>query len=122
MCGKRGKFCQFPIDKVYIGGYHISMNTTTISATAARNKFFEILNQVAMGKQFIIEKDSKEVAMITPSKVTKTDWVSLRKASKAVHGIFKDLSVEEINPLSKKGAWKGFGEWDKDLKIKAKKK
>lgn len=60
--------------------------------------------------------------MIDSPKVTKTDWVSLRKASKAIHGIFKDLTVEEISPTRKKGAWKDFGEWDKDFKIKANKK
>lgn len=88
------------------------MNTLRVSATKARNNFFELLNQVAMGKQVIIEKDSKEVAVISP-KETKTDWESLLKASKAVHGIFRGLSVEEISPLRKKGAWKGFGQWDK---------
>ncbi len=93
------------------------MNTIRISATKARNNFFELLNQVAMGKSVIIERDSKEVAVINP-KESKTDWEGLLKASKAVHGIFKDLSVEEISPLRKKGAWKGFGEWDKDLKLK----
>lgn len=87
------------------------MNILRVSATKARNNFFELLNQVAMGKSVIIERDSKEVAVISP-KVAEFDWKSFRKASKAVHGIFKDLSIEEISPLRAKNAWKGFGEWD----------
>ena len=70
----------------------ITMNTIRLSATSARNKFFELLNQVALGSQVIIEKDKKEVAVISPKK-TKTDWKGLLKASKAVHGILKDYSV-----------------------------
>ncbi|EKD65148.1 MAG: hypothetical protein ACD_50C00175G0003 [uncultured bacterium] len=93
------------------------MSTIRLSATSARNKFFELLNQVALGTEVIIEKDRKEVAIITGKK-TKTDWDSLLKASKKVHGIFKNYSVEEISTLRKKGAWKGFGEWDKGLKVK----
>ncbi len=65
-----------------------------------------------MGKSIIIERDSKEVAVISP-KATDFDWKSFRKAAKAAHGIFKGLSIEEISPLRAKGAWKGFGEWDK---------
>lgn len=97
------------------------MNTVRLSATAARNKFFDLLNQVALGTEFIIEKDKKEVAVISPSK-TKTDWEGLLKASKRVRGILKDYSLDEINPLIKKGAWKGFGEWNVGPKIESKSK
>lgn len=88
------------------------MNTIKVSATAARNNFFGLLNQVASGTQVIIEKDKKEVAVLS-HKQDPFDWEAFRKASKKVHGIFKDLSVEEISPLRKKGAWKNFGQWDK---------
>lgn len=91
------------------------MSTIRLSATSARNKFFALLDQVALGTQVIIEKDNKEVAILSPRK-TKTDWKGLLKASKAAHGILKDYTFEEISPLRKKGAWKGFGEWDKGLK------
>lgn len=89
------------------------MNTIRISATAARNKFFTLLDQVAQGTEVIIEKDRKEVAVMTP-KVTKTDWVALRKASKAVHGIWKDVELSDL-PTRKKGAWARLGKWDKEL-------
>lgn len=92
------------------------MQTTTISATAARNKFFEILNAVAMGKQFIIKKDSKVVAVLSPKKQT-VNWVALKKASKAVRGIWKDYDQED-NPLRRKNAWPTLGKWDKGLKFK----
>lgn len=89
------------------------MSTIRVSATKARNNFFELLNQVSQGVEVIIEKDKKEVALITPKKKG-TDIKALLKASKKVHGIFKDLSVEEVSPLRKKGAWKDFGKWDKE--------
>ncbi len=84
-----------------------------VSATHARNNFFELLNQVALGTQVIIEKDSKEVAVMSPKKSNGTDLKALKKASKAVHGILKGYSIEEISPLRKKGAWGDFGNWDK---------
>lgn len=93
------------------------MNTLRVSATKARNNFFELLNQVAMGKSVIIERDSKEVAVLS-SKGTDFDWKSFRKAAKAAHGILKGYSIEEISPLRAKGAWKGFATWDQDFKKK----
>ncbi|MBI4078888.1 MAG: type II toxin-antitoxin system prevent-host-death family antitoxin [Candidatus Levybacteria bacterium] len=87
------------------------MNTIRLSATATRNKFFELLNQVALGTHVIIEKDSKEVAVLSPKKQT-VDWTALRKASKAVHGIWKDYD-EKDNPLRRPGAWPTLGKWDK---------
>lgn len=90
------------------------MNTIRMSATAARNKFFTLLDQVAAGKTVIIEKDKKEIAVISP-KVTKTDWEALIKATEESAGILKDYSVEEIAPLRKKGAWGDFGNWDKNI-------
>lgn len=65
-----------------------------------------------MGQEVVIERDSKEVAVMSPKRQT-VDWAALKKASKAVHGILKDYSIDEIAPLRRKGAWKGFGDWDK---------
>lgn len=86
------------------------MNTIRVSATSARNNFFELLHQVTAGAQVIIEKDKKEVAVLS-QKRTKTNWKALLKASKAVHGILKDASAEEISPIKKKNAWKRIGKW-----------
>ncbi len=90
--------------------------TIRVSATKARNNFFELLNQVSLGAQVIIERDSKEVAVLAPKKQA-MDWTAFDKAAKAAHGILKDYSVDEIAPLRKRGAWKGFGQWDKDMKL-----
>lgn len=90
-----------------------------MSATAARNKFFELLNQVALGTEVIIEKDKKEIAAIVP-RTQKMDWKGFKKAAEAVRGILKDYTVDELLPTRKKGAWKGFGDWDKDLLKKQK--
>ncbi|MDP3973390.1 MAG: type II toxin-antitoxin system prevent-host-death family antitoxin [Candidatus Daviesbacteria bacterium] len=92
------------------------MNTLRVSATKARNNFFSLLDQVALGQQVIIEKDSKEVAILSPKKQT-VDWVALKKASEAVHGIWKDYDPED-NPLRRRNAWPSLGKWDKSLKFK----
>lgn len=92
------------------------MYTIKISATKARNTFFSLLEQVALGKQVIIEKDNKEIAVLLPKK-TKTNWASLVKASKAVKGILKDYNPQD-NPLRKHGAKSFLGKWDDDLDIK----
>lgn len=91
------------------------MNTITISATAARNKFFTLLDQVALGTEVIIEKDKKVVAILKP-KTTKTDWVALKKASKAVHGIWKDQDPSDL-PQRRKSDWSRIGKWDKNLRF-----
>lgn len=92
------------------------MGTIRVSATSARNNFFELLNQVALGTQVIIERDAKEVAIMSPKKPT-VDWVALKKASRAIHGIWKDYDPED-NPLRRKNAWTSLGKWDKGLKFK----
>lgn len=92
------------------------MNTIKLSATSARNNFFGLLNQVALGTQVVIEKDHQEIAVISP-KTTKTDWKGLLKASKKVRGIFKNYNPND-NPLRRVGSASFLGKWDKKLKIK----
>ena len=91
------------------------MNTIRVSATSARNNFFELLNQVASGTQVIIERDSKEVAILSPKNKT-FDRAGLLKASRKIRGIFKDYNIESDNPLRRKNAWPSLGKWDKGLK------
>ena len=95
------------------------MHTIKVSATSARNKFFELLNQVAAGTQVIIERDAKEVAIMSPKKQT-VDWVALKKASQAAHGILTDYDPKRDNPFYGKKAWPNLGKWDKGLKISKK--
>lgn len=87
------------------------MNTVRVSATSARNRFFDLLNQVSLGTQVIIERDNKEVAVLAPRK-QKTDWAALRKAMKQSRGILKDYDPED-NPLRRKGAADFLGKWDR---------
>lgn len=87
------------------------MTTIRISATKARNNFFELLGQVALGDtEVVIEKDSKEVAVLSPKK-QQINWKEFKKAARAAKGILKEYTIEEIAPASKKGAWKGVGDW-----------
>lgn len=88
------------------------MTTIRLSATKARNNFFELLNQVALGTQVIIEKDSKEVAMLSPRGKT-FDWVAFHKAAWETRGILKGYTIDELLPLRRKGVWKNFGKWDR---------
>ncbi|MDO8570711.1 MAG: type II toxin-antitoxin system prevent-host-death family antitoxin [Candidatus Daviesbacteria bacterium] len=89
------------------------MSTITVSATSARNNFFELLNQVVLGTQVIIERDSKEVAILSSNK-PKLDLMALRKATKETHGILKNYKFDpEDNPLRRKGAADFLGKWDK---------
>lgn len=90
------------------------MNTLKVSATKARNNFFDLLNQVTMGVEVVIEKDNKEVAIIS-SKKMKTDLKGLLKASRRARGILKDYDPED-HPLRRKGATNFLGKWDKGLK------
>lgn len=92
------------------------MNTIRLSATAARNKFFALLDQVALGTRVIIEKDSKEVAVLSPKK-TKTDWKGFLKAAREARGILKDYDPLD-NPLRRPGASDFLGKWDRGLKVK----
>lgn len=94
------------------------MSTIRVSATSARNNFFELLNQVATGTQVIIEKDSKEVAVLGPKK-EQIDWKQFRKAAEKARGILKDADFDpNDNPLRRPGAADFLGKWDKGLKFK----
>lgn len=91
----------------------LCMNTMRVSATAARNNFFELLSQVAGGMRVTVVRDAKEVAEIVP-KITKTDWKGLTKAMKASAGILKDYDPKD-NPLRRLGSASYLGKWDKGL-------
>ena len=84
------------------------MQTITISATKARNQFFDILTWVSMGKTVMIEKDKKLIANITPiSKVNRNKGL-LKALDLASVGFIYN---KEDNPLRKKGADKFLGKF-----------
>ena len=78
------------------------MNTITVSATKARQEFFDLLIQVAAGNSFVIKKDDKDVAFVSPIKKG-TDLVGLKKAMDALHGVAKDFDLSK-SPLRGKRA------------------
>ena len=80
------------------------MQTITVSATKARQEFFDLLTQVIAGKSFIVKKDNVEVARVTPI-VRGTDLVGLKKAMDALRdsGAFKDFDLND-SPLRNKQA------------------
>ncbi|KKU64224.1 MAG: hypothetical protein UX86_C0011G0032 [Candidatus Amesbacteria bacterium GW2011_GWC1_47_15] len=84
-----------------------------MSATSARNNFFELLNKIALGAEVVIVKDNKEVALMIP-KTSKINWNDLLRASQKVRGILRDYSFED-NPLRRTGASDFLGQWDKEL-------
>lgn len=86
------------------------MQIITVSATKARNDFFNILSWVIAGKSVAIQKDNVLVANITPiSQVNKSKGLlkSLKLASVGFEYSKKD------NPLRRKGSADFLGRWDK---------
>jgi prevent-host-death family protein len=78
------------------------MNTIRISATAARNNFFDLLNQVATGVSVIIEKDNKSVAQVIPMVKTNERYKGLTKSlKKAAKGF---VYSKNDNPLRRADA------------------
>lgn len=85
------------------------MQTVRISATKARNNFFDMLDQVSGGLSVIIEKDKKAVAKVEPiSEIGKNKGLvkALDEASKVFVYSKKD------NPLRRSGAADFLGKWD----------
>ena len=90
------------------------MQTIRVSATKARQTFFELLNLIALGKtRVLIERDAKEVAVIEPAQ-RGTDLVGLKKAMDALaaSGAFKNFDLTK-SPLRGKASKKWFAKIDK---------
>ncbi len=88
------------------------MNTITVSATHARNNFFELLDLVARGGSVVVKKDQKIVAKVVPAIPKTSGLAAFLKATKASRGILKDYSIKD-NPLRRPGAASFLGQWDK---------
>jgi len=81
------------------------VNTIRVSATHARNNFFELLEKVSMGTQVLVERNNKLVAVIVPRK-SKVDWEGLKKVMDDAHGILKDFDLSKSPLRGKKSkAW-----------------
>lgn len=88
------------------------MQTIKISATKARQEFFQILNWVFSGKSILVEKDNVVVASIVPP--TTAFETRNRGLIKALDRASKGFSYSKSdNPLRRKGAASFLGRWDK---------
>ena len=87
------------------------MKIMRVSATHARNNFFELLNIVAAGGEVTINKDGREAVVMT-SKKKGTDIVGLTRALEKCQKYFKNWSLSD-SPLRKPGAAAFLGRWDK---------
>lgn len=71
--------------------------SSIFSATEARNKFFELLNSVVLGgKEFVIEKDGRPAAKLSPV-------VSITNSEEVVN-ILNDIRKVFVNSKKRK-AW-----------------
>lgn len=80
-----------------------------MSATHARNNFFELLNLVANGQEVIVEKDNKKTARLVPVKKA-TDLAGLTNALETAAKGF--VYNPKDNPLRRTGATGFLGRWD----------
>lgn len=80
------------------------MQTIRVSATHARNNFFDLLDKVAAGMSVVIEKDNKTIAQMQPVGMSDMKYKGLTKALyKAAKGF---TYSKNDNPLRKKSALK----------------
>lgn len=97
---------------MYIGGYHKYMNNLSVSATYARNNFFELLDKVSSGLvDVVIKKDNKEVAVFSQRVAKNTNITAMTKALNSLVGV---VDADEIanSPLIKPGANNFLGKCD----------
>lgn len=84
-----------------------TMSSTTLSATEARNRFFELLN-LAMyrGEEFLIEKDGKPAVKIIPA-VEKKSPEEIDKILSDVRRVFAKSAKRKYWSVIDTPAWKG---------------
>ena len=87
------------------------MNTIRVSATKARNNFFQLLDKVAAGASVVVEKDSKEVAEIVSRKRNVNNKGLMKALRKAAKGF---VYSEKNNPLRRPGATSFLGRWGRE--------
>lgn len=77
-----------------------------ISATEARNNFFEMINSVLYkGKEFIVEKDGKPAVKVS-SAVSKRDKKEIDKVLKDIRRVFAKSAKRKYWSVIDTPAWK----------------
>ncbi len=78
------------------------MKVIKVSATEARNNFFELLNEVIYGdKEVRVYKNKQPAVRIVGDKKAKVDWDEYKKKVKAARGIFTKEDEEVIEKIRK---------------------
>ncbi len=84
----------------------MNIMNNVLSATEARNNFFELLNMVAYkGEKFTIEKDGNVVANITPPEVRKSP-AEIKKILADVRRVFAKSAKRKYWSVIDTPAWK----------------
>ncbi len=79
---------------------------TVISATEARNNFFEMLNSVIYkGEEFIVEKDGKPAAKVSPV-VSRRDPKKIEKTLREFRRVFAKSAKRKYWSVIDTPAWK----------------
>jgi hypothetical protein len=93
------------------------MQTITVSATKARQDFFNIFNKVFAGTEVLVKKDGKQTIRMSPMVISDgfiTKRKKLLKSLAQTHGAVKDFKIED-NPLRGKKSIQWLGQWDKGM-------
>jgi antitoxin (DNA-binding transcriptional repressor) of toxin-antitoxin stability system len=88
------------------------MNSLSVSATYARNNFFELLDKVSAGLiDVVIKKDNREVAVFSKKN---THNAHIANMTKALDSLVDVIDADELanNPLRKLEAASFLGKWD----------
>lgn len=72
----------------------------TVSATEARNNFFELLNMVLYGKKIVMVEKNKMPAVRIIRAETKS-WKELEKALDKTYGIWRDVPEKEFKRMER---------------------
>lgn len=95
------------IDNLLYIMYTVYIMNNTLSATEARNNFFEILNlAIYKGEEFIVEKDGKPAVKISPVTPAKTSPEEITKIIKEVKKVFAKSARRKYWSVIDTPAWK----------------
>ena len=95
---------------MYIKRHNKIMQTIKVSATKARNDFFNLFNVVFSGTEVFVEKDKRQIIKMVPI-VKDTRNSGLLKALDLASSEFSYSKAN--NPLRRKGAADFLGKWVK---------
>ena len=73
------------------------MSEKRVSATLARNKFFDLIDEVSRGDDVVVvERNKKPLVKITKA-VNRKPWPEVKKLLDETYGMWKDVPDEEFD-------------------------